>query len=139
MTDVKKAKEQLLSHDYTCVLCREHEMYCSTLRGVKPLVTWLTDKTMDFTDFSAADKVIGKATAFLYVLLGVKHIYTKIISQSALQILTDYQITITYDTLVPHIINRRGDGICPFETAVMDVQNPADAYDIIRNKMREMG
>ena len=37
-----------------------------------------------------------------------------------------------------HIINRRGDGICPFEEAVMDVHDADSAYTAILKKMDAM-
>jgi hypothetical protein len=88
------------------------------LRGVKPLVIWLSSGE-DFHGFSAADKVIGKATAFLYVLLGVKAVYASVISEGALDVLTKNGIDTQYGCVVEHIINRAGDGICPFEQAVL--------------------
>jgi hypothetical protein len=40
--------------------------------------------------------------------------------------------------LVEHIINRRGDGFCPFETAVTDIDDADTAYRAIRRKMDDM-
>ncbi len=135
MKDLIKAKEQLLSGTYTCVLCHGETTYTSTLRGVKPLVLWLENGT-DLQGFSAADKVIGKATAFLYIRLGVVAVYAGVISQSALDVFTAHGITVEYTTLVEHIINRKGDGICPFESAVLDIHTPEDACTAITNLYR---
>ena len=138
MKDLIKAKEILFSGNYTCVLCKENEVFTSEFRGVKPLVKWYAERA-DFKGFSAADKVVGKATAFLYALLGVKRVFAKVISLPAKEVLEGYGIDVTFDTLVPNIINRAGDGICPFELAVQDVDNAKESYEIIRLKMEEMG
>ncbi len=135
--DLIKAKELLQSEGYTCVLCRGDEVYTSCLRGVKPLVQWV-ESGMDLRGFSAADKVVGKATAYLYVILGIRGLYVHVISKSALAVLEGHGIRVEYGSLVEHIINRAGDGICPFEAAVMDIQEPQEAYRAIRAKMREM-
>lgn len=135
--DLKHAKEMLLNGGYTCVLRRGEQTYTSTLRGVKPLVQWV-ESDLNLRGFSAADKVVGKATAYLYVLLGVGALYAHVISKSALAVLKENGIPVEYGTLVPHIINRAGDGICPFEEAVMDIHEPGTAYTAIRAKMREM-
>ena len=132
------AKDILISGSYTCVLMKEDNVVTSYERGVKPLVN-LIRSGEDFSDFYAADKVIGKATAFLYVLLQVKSVYASVISESALQVLTDNSICVEYETLVKNIINRRGDGICPFEDAVLSVEDADVALAVIINKMREMG
>lgn len=135
--DRNRAKELLLAEGFTCVLCRGDEVHTSTLRGVKPLVQWV-ESTLDLHGFSAADKVVGKATAYLYVLLGVRALYAHVISVSALAVLEEQGIGVAYGTLVEHIINRAGDGICPFEAAVMGIREPGAAYTAIRAKMREM-
>lgn len=123
---------------YTCVLCRGEEVLTTELRGVKPLVRWLVDGR-SFEGFSAADKVIGKATAFLYCLLGVTDVHALVMSQLALDVLCNHGIVARYDALVDNIINRNGDGICPFEAAVTDVHRPLDALPVILDKMEQMG
>lgn len=136
--ELKCAKRQLISEQLTCVLCSEDRVYTSTLRGVKPLVQWL-EQGIDVKGFCAADKVAGKATAFLYVLLGVKAVYAKVISKSALHVLREHHIYTEYEVLTDHIINRSGDGICPFEEAVLCVEEPYEAYAVIMEKLREFG
>lgn len=138
MKDLIKAKEILLSGKYTCVLCKENEIFTSEFRGVKPLVKWYAEKT-ELEGFSAADKVVGKATAFLYALLGVKRVFAKVISLPAKEVLENHGIEVSFNTLVPNIINRAGDGICPFELAVQDVYDSNESYKIICLKMEEMG
>ena len=135
--DLEKAKQKLQSGNFTCVLQRQNETVTTTLRGVKPLVVW-HESGRDFGGFSAADKVVGKATAFLYVLLGVKAVFARVISRSALQVLRAHNIKAEYGELADNIINRKGDGICPFEAAVLDTDNPSAAYKAILYKMREL-
>ena len=132
-----KAKAILESGGYTCVLTDGTTVYTSTLRGVKPLVQFLENGTMS-AGLSAADKVVGKATAYLYVLLKVREIYAQIISEPAVEVLQAQGIPIQYGKKVPNIINRKGDGICPFEAAVMEITEPVKAYDAILHKMQEM-
>ncbi len=134
---LRKAKETLESGGYTCVLTDGTIVYTSKLRGVKPLVQFLESGTIP-SGFSAADKVIGRATAYLYVLLGVREVYAQIISEPAAEVLRAKGIHVQYGTLVPNIINRKGDGICPFEAAVMEITEPSLAYEAILSKMKEM-
>ncbi len=134
---LEKAKELLESDGYTCVISDGTDVYTSTLRGVKPLVQFLENGTIP-SGFSAADKVVGKATAYLYVLLKVKELYSQVISEPALAVLQANGIRVQYGQMVPNIINRKGDGICPFEMAVMEITDPAMAYAAILRKMQEM-
>ena len=138
MKDLQTAKTRLAAGDCTCVLCKDGDEEISVQRGVKPLVKWLQSGTQ-FQGYAAADKVVGKATAFLYVLLKVKSVYAQVISTPALQVLLDNGIYAEYGEKVPSIINRKGDGLCPFEQCVLGVDNPHAAQDKILKKLDEMG
>jgi len=61
-----------------------------------------------------------------------------VISRSALHVLESQGVCVRYDTAVENIINRQGDGICPFEAAVLNIIDNDAAYDAIRAKMREL-
>ncbi len=134
---MEAARRILEVGNYTCVLRRNETVHTATERGVKPLVRWLTEG-LDVRGFCAADKVVGKATAYLYVLLGVKAVYAHIMSRSAAQVLAQHGIHSAQGKLVENIINRTGDGICPFEVAVLEIQDPQEALAAIRRKMTDM-
>ena len=133
MRDLEQARRMLTAGGYTCVLCRDDAVHTATARGVRPLLDWL-DSGMDLTGFSAADKVVGRATAFLYVLLGVRRVHALVMSTPARNALETNGITALCDREVPGIINRRGDGPCPFEEAVLGIADPALALNAIRKK-----
>ncbi len=136
MTDIERAKG-LLSEGATCVLVKGDAARISHDRGVAPLVA-LYDSGEDFSGFSAADKVVGRGAAFLYVLLGVCELYAGVLSAAAEEVLSAYGVAYSYATRVSRIINRRGDGICPFEMAVMAVKEPKEALAVIRKKQAEL-
>ena len=131
--DLERARALLAEGSYTCVLCRGDVVHTATARGVKPLVDWL-DSGLALRGFSAADKVVGRATAFLYVLLGVKAVHALVMSTPAREVLEEHGICALCDREVPGIINRRGDGPCPFEEAVLDITDPGEALCAIRRK-----
>lgn len=137
MTALDQAKNSLLKGEYTCVLSNGEKELFSTKRGVKPLLEWL-DTGEDFSSFYAADKVVGTATAFLYVLLKVQGVYARVISKRGVQVLKNNAIFVEYEDVVENIINRKGDGICPFEEAVLQETDPEKAYEIIKRKIEEM-
>jgi hypothetical protein len=135
---MEQARNILTAGGYTCVLRKNETVHTATERGVKPLVRWLTEG-LDVRGFSAADKVVGRATAYLYVLLGVKEVWAAVMSEAAAEVLIRHGIAASQDKLVPNIINRAGTGICPFEEAVLEIQSPEDALTAIREKMAVMG
>ena len=137
MDNLQKARHFLDSGDYTCVVCMDDTLYTTTQRGVAPLLNWL-DAGIDLTGFSAADRVVGRGAAFLYCLLGVKEVHARVMSHPAAEVLQTYGITASADTFVEGIINRSGTGPCPFEAAVMDIQEADKALIAIRSKRRQM-
>lgn len=132
--DLQKAKEILASGSYTCVLCLDGQTAVSCQRGVKPLLHWLENPELG-KGFCAADKVVGKATAYLYSLLGAKAVYAGIMSESAWKVLQKESIEASYGALVPYIVNRTGDGMCPMEAATLDVHTPPDALTAVKKTL----
>lgn len=135
--NLQKALELLNSGDYTCVVCREDLVYTTSQRGVAPLLDWL-DSGTDLKDFSAADRVVGRGAAFLYCLLGVREVYARVMSHPAAEVLQSHGISAQAEAFVAGIINRAGTGPCPFEAAVMDIQDPREALNAIRSKRRQL-
>lgn len=135
--NLSKARSVLEAGNYTCVLCRGESVLTATERGVKPLLNWL-DSGLALKDYSAADRVVGRATAFLYCLLGVKEVYARVMSHPAAAVLKAAGITVEAGQLVDGIINRRGTGPCPFEAAVLDIQDPQEALNAIRKKLEQI-
>lgn len=132
-----KATEILKSSKCTCVLCKGDIVYRCTDRGVKPLLDFI-DKGFDLKDFSSADKVVGKAAAFLYVILGVKEVHADVMSEGAEAVLKEYGVGVQHDQSVEFIINRLGTGKCPMESAVWDISVPGDALAAIRIRLEEL-
>jgi hypothetical protein len=135
--DTKKARDILVKNGYTCVMCRENEEFHSALRGVKPLIDFLESNT-DFNGFSAADKTVGLGAAHLYLLLGVKSVWAKVISQGAKEILEKNGVEVSFEEEVPYIINRRGDGRCPIEAAVNGIACPSEALRVIKETLSRL-
>ena len=136
-TNLQKARELLESGNYTCVVCNEDSVYTTSRRGVAPLLNWLEDGT-NLAGFSAADRVVGRGAAFLYCLLGVREVFAQVMSHPAAEVLQVHGISFQADLFVEGIVNRSGTGPCPFEAAVMDIQEAHEALAAIRNKRRQL-
>lgn len=137
MTDLERAKARLAQGEVTLALCRGAEIHTDTRRGVAPLLA-LLDAGADLVDFSAADKVVGKAAAFLYLRLGVSAVYAGVMSQPAHDLLTAHGVVATYDSLTSAIRNRAGDGYCPMEQVCLPHTDPAEAETAIRQRLAEL-
>ena len=137
MDALQQAKAYLEQEGYTCVACRGQTCYTSRARGVRPLLQWLEDG-QELKGFYVADRVVGRATAFLYCLLGVAAVYTPIISTPALAVLEANGIRVVFDRQVSYIQNRTGDGRCPMETATLHCQTPQQALAAIRTALSKL-
>ena len=134
---MEQAKALLEQEGYTCVLRCGDETLTSQLRGVAPLLGWL-DAGVVTPGFVAADKVVGRATAYLYCLLGAKEVYAGVISDGALEVLSRYGIRAQWGQRVAYIRNRSGDGMCPMEAATADAHTPQQALAAIRAKLQQL-
>ena len=132
--ELYKVVEILRSGNHTCVIKTSDAVLTSNKSGIDPIIEWLVNG-YHLKDAIVADKIIGKAAALLYVLADVKVIHADIMSERALVILNKYKITSYYDKLVPLIINRQGNGQCPMEEAVEDIDDPNLAYDVLKHKL----
>lgn len=121
-----------LEDGYTCtILQRGAPVYQSRERGVRPLLA-LIDAGADVHGCTAVDSIVGRAAALLYVCMGVAAVTADVMSVGAREVLTAHGIETAARTTADHIINRRGDGLCPMEIATSGITDPAEALAAIR-------
>ena len=88
---MQKAKETFAQGNYTCVWCRGDELLTSKEAGLRLLLTRIREGK-DLSGFYAADKIVGRAAAFLYVKLGAAGVYASVMSRGAKELLAEYNI-----------------------------------------------
>lgn len=135
MTDIERAKTELIN--YTLCLAADEKLITSTKRGIAPLIDCI-ESGADFSGFSAADRIVGKAAALLYVYMKIKEVYAEVLSKSAEKVFIEYGVKYSHGVITEKIINRAGDGICPMEQAVADILSPEEALSTIQNKLAEL-
>jgi len=131
MSGIEKAKSILKEGTYGCVFCKGDLVYSKTGIGVSPIMDLLNAQT-DLRGFYAADKIVGKAAAMLFVLAEIKEVYGGVMSEQAANYLKQHGIKYSYGKIVDAIMNRKGTGICPMEMAVKDISEPQAAFDAIK-------
>lgn len=132
-----QAKRLLEERGLTCIIFQDEIVYTSYERGIRPLLR-LIDENVDYRGMCAVDKVVGKAAAFAYVILGIAKLHAGVISVEAQKVLEKHKIVVTYDVLVEYISNRTGDGRCPMESAVLEIEDSERAIVAIREKLEKM-
>lgn len=130
--------QYLLDNGCSCVAYNGQTLLESKKRGVAPLLGWL-EEGISLEGFAAADKVVGKGAAFLYLLLKLPKLHAFVISEPALKLLRQQGVAVSYDECVPAIRNRDNTGFCPIESAVLDCNEPHTALMKIRERLKQLG
>jgi len=107
-------------------------------KGISPLLAIIENKNSNFAGNDAIDKIVGKAAAFLFILIKVKSIHALTISKDALVVLEEANIKVTYEVITENIKNRAGDDICPMEKVVKNINEPLIAYKALKDKVDEL-
>ena len=137
---IESARQLLLENKAACVLLAPDGsvMLTENGRGIAPLLT-VYDKCNGKMDRTiVVDKVIGRATAAIAICGKVSHVHAEIMSQDAVAMLKQHNITVSYTLLVPRILNRTRDGICPMEQTVENIEDPVQAVAALRKKLAEL-
>lgn len=136
MTNLEIARKELEKSGAACVVVREGEVHASHEKGIKPLMDWLNQDEKLLKGTYVADKVVGKAAALLCVYGGVSGVYAQVISEHAAKALQEHGIPYTFQEKVPYIINRSRTGMCPMEQKVLQISDPEEAYEVLRQALK---
>lgn len=121
--------------DAACLIYRGDTLiHISGSIGVKPLLEFMEKhpKGLEVNDLVLIDKIIGKAALLLCVYLGISVIYTPVASKAAVEAAELHHVELHAKSVVPYIINREHNGICPLEQSVMETNDPVEALANIR-------
>ncbi len=134
---VVSAKNLIANQKATCVVIKQGKILnVESGRGVRPVIALYEQGILQ--DAVVVDKIIGKAAAMVLVLGGVKACYGVTMSRAALEYLQAHGVRAEYGELTERIINRKGDGICPMEQTVADIDDPTEALEALKAKIAEL-
>lgn len=142
MSRLEDLKRILIEEELTCVLAEKDGIILrSKEKGVMPLYRFIQIEGRAEGPLLMADKIVGKAAAYLAIYAGVKQIYTHKISEGGLHILEENGVQVCYDKRVPYIYNRMQTGQCPMETSLEGITKVEQAWQIldtfIKNRERQ--
>lgn len=127
-SDLALARSFLASGDWRFVLVKDAQvLHASTAPGVRPLAQALHALGPHATGASLADQVVGRAVALLAAHARLAAVYGQRVSHSAVAELARWNIPLEHGEVVEYILNRTGDGLCPFERRVSAIGDPAEA------------
>lgn len=135
MTDLQTAKSNLAGH--TLCLCRGGRCMFSEKRGIAPMMEFIASGAQ-LVGSSAADIVVGKAAALLFVKSGIVAVFAQTLSVSGKKVLEEHGVRVEFGELAERIVNRSGTDICPMEKAVADCDDADEAYLLLRARLAEL-
>ena len=135
MTDIETAKANLNGH--SICLCRDGAVLTDDGKGISPMLRFIAEGR-ELSGYSAADVIVGKAAAMLFVKAGVREVYGEVMSEQGFAYLQSRSVPCACGTLTEKIINRKGDGICPMEQTVADIDDPEKGYHALAERMAQL-
>ena len=135
MTDIEIAKANLSGH--SICLCKDGDIITDDGRGISPMMRFIHEGR-DLSGYSAADVIVGKAAAMLFVKAGIVEVYGKVMSTAGRDYLIRHDIPCSWDILTERIINRKDDDICPMEKTVAELEDAEQGYLALKCKLQEM-
>ena len=135
--DLESCKAILENENLTCAVKCGDKILKTADRGIKPFMQWI-ESGENLRGAVAADKVVGKAAAFLMEKAGISAVYAAVLSEPAEDVLKAAGIEYKFTHLVPRIQNRKGDGLCPMESAVIDTDNSDTAFSALKDKLKNL-
>jgi len=97
--------------------------------GMKPLLGVIRSfGRSELRRTMVVDKIVGKAAALLIGYFRPKIVYSGMLSRRAETILQRYRIAYYAERVVPEILCKTGDDLCPFEKTVLEIEAPLEGY-----------
>jgi len=132
--DLSLAKEVLLKDRLSVVLVKNGEvLFKSKSHGISDLLAMVDSVGRRTEGASLADSIVGRAAALVCVYSKIAAVYGVSMSEGAVSIFRAYGVHYEFETLVPRILNRVRDDICPFDKAVSGVEDPRVALDRLKS------
>jgi hypothetical protein len=132
--DLNLAKRTLHEEQLSLVVAKNGRvLFKSKSRGVNDLLSMIEKVGRLTEEASLADSIVGRAAALLCVYSKIMAVYGVNMSEGAVSILKSSGIRCEYGTLVPRILNREKNDICPFDKAVFGIDDPSVALGKLKS------
>jgi hypothetical protein len=137
--DLEFAKLKLIKEDLSLVIVKKGKVIFETKKqGISGFLQAIEKLNKNLVAASAADKIVGVAAAMLCVYSGVVSVFALTISEEAIRVLEDKNISCRFEKKVSNILNRDKNDVCPFEKLAMASESSDEAYVKLKSLASEM-
>jgi len=136
INDLKLAREILSTTDCSIVVISNGKILNKKKgEGLKPLLDTIEEIGEDIHGSVIGDRILGRASALLCRYAKAQAAYSPQGTKTGIAILIMGGVPCQVDELIPFINNRAGDGLCPFEKMLKDIESPDEAYNLLKQKI----
>lgn len=134
MDCLETARRMLKEQSFSLVIVKPGILVHATRKyGVIGLVEAIENYGVELSGAAAADRIVGRAAAMLCLYANIAAVYAEVISRKALNVLSEKNVKVEYETLVPEILNRMKNDVCPFEKLIADCSKEEECFEKIRH------
>ena len=136
-SQLETARQMIQTNRAECVLITADGRLVTGGRGhgVSPLLALYETSRDDMNGAIVVDKVVGRAAAAIAICGKARHVHGEVMSEDAVKFLHASNITTGGTLLVPRILNRKRDGLCPLEQSVAGIDDPAQALAALKRRI----
>ena len=138
VNDVDLARRLILNSGYAIVVVKNSVVLSKRRgKGIQPFLEAIEELQHTMYGSIIGDRMLGKASALLCVYVKAKEVYALHATPKAKDVLKKHEIYVRVDKTVDHIRNKTGDGFCPFEKLLKNVDSPREAYEVLKKTLYE--
>lgn len=137
--DINLARKIISQEDISIVVIKNQDVLEKKKGlGIRPILEIVDEMGEKIEGCIIGDRILGRASSLLCRYAKVGGVYSPQGTKTAIALLIMGGIPCQVDRLIPKIMNRDGDGSCPFEKLLKDVVSPDEAYKLINDKIKDM-
>ena len=137
--DMELAREILSTTDCSIVVINYGKIWKKkTGEGIRPILETIEEMGEDIHDSVIGNRILGKASALLCRYAKAQGVYSPQGTKTGIALLVMGGVPCQVDELIPQIMNKNGNDLCPFEKMLKDVDSPEEAYKILKEKVIEV-
>jgi hypothetical protein len=133
MSDLDIARCRLYTKELTLVIVNNGEFVFETgSHRISGFLGAIEQLGVRLDGASVADRVAGKAVAFLCIYAKIRNVYAEVLSRKAKAVFEENGIPCDWKELVDGILDSNRSGVCPFEKAAAEISEPERAYAVFK-------
>jgi hypothetical protein len=136
LKDIALAQNVITNEDVSVVVVDYGKIWRKKKgEGIRPFLEVIKEMGEDIHGSVIGDRILGRASALLCLYSKVRAVYTPQATKTAIALLIMGSIPAKVDQLIPFIKNRNGSGLCPFEKMLENINEPKEAYNVLKEKV----